>query len=272
MSKRWREYSTLDILIQRTPVNAAPFVAHDKTDPPIDSLYFYLYASGAEQLTAQPKQTKTVTDLDRSPYDLAVAPDERFLVTANQISNTLSLIRTSDYHLVDEVPCENQPTDIKFIDNTRILFTTKATGQIHQFEIDEDKLIVRNQVKVGGEPHGLAINRVAGLAYIGLVATGEIAEVDLNRNRLTRKIPVGRWPKYLTLNPKGDRIAVGLGGESKIAIVDVESGETLYTEPLANGTNLGQMQTSWDGQYAYFTWMVYRTNPITIRISAGAGF
>ena len=227
---------------------------------------FYLYASSAEQLTAQPQTSSKakVTDLDRSPYDLAVAPDERFLVTANQISNTLSLIRTSDYHLVDEVPCENQPTDIEFIDNTRILFTTKATGQIHQFEIDEDKLIVRNQVKVGGEPHGLAINREAGLAYIGLVATGEIAEVDLNRNRLTRKIPVGRWPKYLTLNPEGDRIAVGLGGESKIAIVDVESGETLYTEPLANGTNLGQMRTSQDGQYAYFTWMVYRTNPITV--------
>ena len=227
---------------------------------------FYLYASNAEPLTAQPQtNSKAQTaDLDRSPYDLAVAPDERFLVTANQISNTLSLIRTSDYRLVDEVPCENQPTDIEFIDNTRILFTTKATGQIHQFEIDEDKLVVRNQIRVGGEPHGLAINRKTGLAYIGLVATGEIAEVDLNRNRLTRKIPVGRWPKYLTLNPKGDRIAVGLGGESKIAIVDVESGETLYTEPLANGTNLGQMQTSQDGQYAYFTWMVYRTNPINV--------
>lgn len=107
---------------------------------------FYLYASGAEQLTAQPQTSSKakVADLDRSPYDLAVAPDERFLVTANQISNTLSLIRTSDYHLLDEVPCENQPTDIEFIDNTRILFTTKATGQIHQFEIDEDKLIVRN--------------------------------------------------------------------------------------------------------------------------------
>ena len=227
---------------------------------------FYLYASSAEQLTAQPltKPKAHEADLDRSPYDLAVAPDERFLVTANQISNTLSLIRTSDFRLVDEVPCENQPTDIEFIDSTRILLTTKATGQIHQFEIDEDKLVLRNQIKVGGEPHGLAINRGLGLAYIGLVASDEIAEVDLNRNRLARKIPVGRWPKYLTLNPKGDRIAVGLGGESKIAIVDVESGETLYTEPLANGTNLGQMQTSQDGQYAYFTWMVYRTNPITV--------
>ncbi len=40
MSKRRREYSTLDIPIQRTPVNATPFVAHDENDPPIDSLYF----------------------------------------------------------------------------------------------------------------------------------------------------------------------------------------------------------------------------------------
>ena len=49
-----------------------------------------------------------------------------------------------------------------------------------------------------------------------------------------------------------------------IAVVDIETGETLYEEPLANGLNLGHMVTSADGQHAYFTWMVYRTNPINV--------
>ena len=46
-------------------------------------------------------------------------------------------------------------------------------------------------------------------------------------------------------------------------VLDAETGEEIYYEPLANGINLGQMLTSKDGTYAYFPWMVYRTNPIT---------
>ena len=39
----------------------------------------------------------------------------------------------------------------------------------------------------------------------------------------------------------------------------------LFDATLANGVNIGHTITSPDGQYAYFTWMVYRTNPITVR-------
>jgi mono/diheme cytochrome c family protein len=47
-------------------------------------------------------------------------------------------------------------------------------------------------------------------------------------------------------------------------VIDPATGESLYDEPLANGINLGHMVPSSDGLYAYFTWMVYRTNPITV--------
>ena len=42
---------------------------------------------------------------DRSPVDLALSPDGRWLVTANQIANTVSLIDTDSGELVDEVAC-----------------------------------------------------------------------------------------------------------------------------------------------------------------------
>ena len=220
----------------------------------------------AAQTTIEPskKAVDPVKLVDRSPYDLAISPDGNYVATANQIANTVSLIRTSDHQVVDEIACGQHPVDIEFIKNDSVLVSAKWSGELNVIEIRDGKLHLSKVIPTGGEPHGIAIHPSKKKAYVGLVATGQIAEVDLETHQSTRQFEVGRWPKYLTIRPDGERLAVGLGGDSKIAIVEIASGETLYSEPLANGTNLGQMRSSEDGQYAYFTWMVYRTNPINV--------
>ena len=114
-------------------------------------------------------------------------------------------------------------------------------------------------------PHGIAVHRMARKAYVGLVATAQVAEVDLASQPGP---PPLRGGELATLSDRLARwsvvLAVGNGGDANIMVLDTANGEQLYEEPLANGTNLGQMRTSADGKYAYFTWMVYRTNPINV--------
>ena len=43
-------------------------------------------------------------DLDRSPVDLVLAADEAWLVTANQTSQSVSLVQTAEGHILDECP------------------------------------------------------------------------------------------------------------------------------------------------------------------------
>ena len=210
------------------------------------------------------KKSGTKT-LDRSPVDLALSPDGRWLVTANQIANTISLVDTLSHELVDELPCGDYPVDIAFTpDGNKILLTTQWKGELQLFEVREGKLFLKGEISIGFDPAGIAVTSDGKRAYVGQVANAEVAEVDLEQLSVVRRISTGQWPKYLTLSPDDSRLAVGNGGDSDVSVIDTVSGETLYEEPLANGTNLGQMKTSADGEYAYFTWMVYRTNPITI--------
>ncbi len=203
-------------------------------------------------------------ELDRSPVDLALSPDGRWLVTANQIANTVSLIDTNSGELVGEVPCGEYPVDIAFTpDGSQILLTAQWQGTLQSFEIADGKLVHSGDLDLGFDPAGIAITSDGKRAYVGQVADAKVAVVDLQEFSVVRRIESGQWPRYLTLSPDGQRLAVGNGGDSDVSVIDTASGETLYEEPLANGTNLGQMRTSADGKYAYFTWMVYRTNPIT---------
>lgn len=215
-------------------------------------------------------EAQAETTVDRSPVDLARSPDGKWLVTVNQIANTLSLIQVDkgeqSYRLVDEVECGQYPVDIDFTpDGQMILVTTQWAGRLELFSIVDNQLHAGEQVDLGMEPHGLAITSDGAKAYVGLIASGEVAEVDLKEQKVLRRLEVGQWPKYLTLSPDDGRLAVGNGGDANITVLDTQTGEELYQEPLASGTNFGQMRTSADGKYAYFTWMVYRTNPISVQ-------
>lgn len=208
--------------------------------------------------------TLQAANVHRSPVDLALSPNGRWLVTANELSDTISLIDVSTGRVVDEAAAGRRPADIEIADDSVTVFVTAAwSGDLLRLQIDEGRLKPAGSVHLGFEPQGLDIAQGGATAYVGLVATGQVAEVDLSSMTLTRRIDIGAWPRSLTLSADDSRLAVGCSGDSKIVVVDTASGEILYDEPLDNGINIGHMIPSADGLYAYFTWMVYRTNPIT---------
>ncbi len=207
---------------------------------------------------------ETTSAHDRSPVDVALSPDGRWLVTANETSDSVSLVSTTDSRVVDEITCGRHPADVLFSpDGQLILVTGTWSGKLTVLRVADGRLQHVGTVNMGEEPWGIAITPSGDRAFVGLVATGRVAEVDLKDLRVVRRIDVGNWPRYLTLSPDAARLAVGCAGDGKIVVVDTSTGEPLYEERLANGINLGHMVPSPDGIYAYFTWMVYRTNPIT---------
>ncbi|TWU60557.1 Lactonase, 7-bladed beta-propeller [Rubripirellula tenax] len=222
----------------------------------------------ANGLIAAETATSKLVGVDRSPIDLVISADQQWIVTANETSGSLSLIRVTDRQVIDEIIVGDHPANVLGTpDGKHVVVSTAWDGNLHQLRIDADrgKLVLVNSVHVGMQPCGIAILPDSTKAYVGCVANAEIVEVDLNAAKVIRRFSTGNWPRYLTLTPDGKRLAVGLAGNSEIAVIEIDSGKTLYTEPLSGGINLGQMITSSDGTYAYFPWMVYRTNPITVR-------
>lgn len=200
----------------------------------------------------------------RSPTDLVLAVDGSWIATANETSNSVSLIETSSGAIIDEVACGSHPASIvRCLDGQHLLVTCSYSGEVVLLEVRERELRKKAVIQVGFEPVGIAVTADGQSAYVGLAAAGEVAELDLVGAKVLRRMAVGKWPRYLTLTPDGTRLAVGCSGEQKIVVVDTASGESLYEEGMIGGINIGHMQSSADGRYAYYPWMVYRSNPIT---------
>jgi YVTN family beta-propeller protein len=201
--------------------------------------------------------------LDRSPVDLALAPDGSWLVTANQTSHTISLVATQPGQVVDELPVGRQPTAVSLAaDGQHVLVSSGESGELAVVRVDALRLKLVRSMAVGGWPHGVAAAPDGRIVYVALTGLDQIAVLDLDSGEIVRRIATGRWPRYPALSPDGTRLAVGTSGDRGVSVVDPQRGELLYIERFV-GLNIGHLHASRDGQSVYFPWMVYRRNPIS---------
>jgi YVTN family beta-propeller protein len=200
---------------------------------------------------------------DCSPVDLVLTNDETRIVTANQVSNTVSLVDVANGKVVAQAPCGDRPSNVALTpDSQRVLATASYSGELFVYALSDDRLERIGAVTLGFEPRGVAISPDGKLAYIALSAQSTVAVVDIERLTVLDRIAVGRWPRYLALSPDGTRLAVGCNGDRGVAVIDTKARKQLFLEDFT-GLNLGQMQVSADGMHVYFPWIVYRQNPIT---------
>ncbi|MCS6853112.1 MAG: beta-propeller fold lactonase family protein [Gemmataceae bacterium] len=200
---------------------------------------------------------------DRSPVDLVLSADERWLLTANQTAGTVSLVDLSTGKVVAEVPCGDRPSALALTpDQRHVLVSATYSGELTILALEEGRLRSEGRVYLGFEPRGIAVSPDGQRAYVALTSGHVVAVVDLRARHLADRIEVGRWPRYLALTADGRRLAVGVNGDGGVAVVDTQSRQRLYLEDFS-GLNLGQMYVSANSRYVYFPWMVYRHNPIT---------
>lgn len=209
-------------------------------------------------------------EVDRSPVDLVLSPDEAWLVAVNQTSDTVSLVDVGQEKVVSELPCGHHPSAIALsADGRRAAITATYSGALELFELNNGRLTAAGSIAIGFHPVGVAIAADGQTAYVALEADAAVAVVDLGSKQVIDRIAVGRWPRYLALSPDGSRLAVGTSGDQSVSVVDTAARRMLYQERL-QGLNIGHLAASADGKFVYLPWMIYRQNPIDARnIQAG---
>lgn len=200
---------------------------------------------------------------DRSPVDLVLTADERWLVTANQTAGTVSLVDVGTGKVQDEVACGQRPSAIALApDGRRLLVSGTYSGDITLLELLDGKLTRLASIPVGFEPRGVVFAPDGRQAYVALTTAHAVGIIDVDKRALVERIDVGHWPRYLALTADGKTLAVGTSGDGGVCIVDVHGRKVTYREQFS-GLNLGHMEIAPDQKHVYFPWMVYRHNPIT---------
>ncbi len=208
-------------------------------------------SAGRPETISDDAKSVVRADLDRSPIAIALSKDGARLLTANQTSNSVSLVDLHEGTLLDEVQTGEKPSGIAISSDGKLGIVAHWYGYDVVFlAIQGDSLEITGRLAVGPEPRGVAISSDDKTAYVAVGASNEVVRIDVPSKSITGRLAVGREPRGLAITPDGKRLVVGNARSKELSVVDLDAWKVVRTSYM-EGDNLRQVAVSPDGKYAY---------------------
>lgn len=188
----------------------------------------------------------------RSPSDLELVGD-RWLVTANATSDSVSLIDRAAGRVVDERPVGTRPTAVAAVGNDAVLVVASEAGDLVRFDVRDGRLVETGRVHLGFEPRGVAVAPDASAAFVTLAMGGSLAVVDVATLRSVATVEVGRLPRGVAVAPDGATVAIACSAGAEIVLVDAPT-RAVRSRHRFHGINLGEPRFSAAGDAVFFPW------------------
>jgi YVTN family beta-propeller protein len=204
----------------------------------------YVSAFGADTLEVYDLETLsliTSVPVGHLPRRPAVSLDGRFIVVPNLLSQSFSVVRTSDYTVAATILSANYPSEVVFSPTDASLAYAVTAGSSYLFTvINVDALSVVAQVALPMTDlnQGVAISPDGQLAVVGNPASGapdKVTLIDLSSYSILGQVSVGDSPRDLVFSPDSSTLWVANQGSSTVSKVDVATRVETAVFPVALG-------------------------------------
>ena len=140
---------------------------------------------------------------------IAFHPTRNQVWNVNPDNDTVTVIDSSTYGKLAEIPVEAQPSSVAFDDAGQAWITNKTSGTVSV--IDAASLTVARTVlmpNTNARPHGILVPPGANRALVALEGTGEVASVDVQTYAVTTVVDVVLNARHLARSPSGSTAVV----------------------------------------------------------------
>jgi YVTN family beta-propeller protein len=102
------------------------------------------------------------------------------------------------------------------------------------YRISLETLEIDDAYKVGAVPKVVAVTPDGRFVLVANWCTWDLSVVSTERGREVRRIPMGRYPRGVTVSPTGDAAYVAIMGDDHLVRIDLDTWET-STIPIGSG-------------------------------------
>jgi DNA-binding beta-propeller fold protein YncE len=158
--------------------------------------------------------------------------DRIFVGNGEGVCNVLD---GKDYSLLKSIPVQNADS-VRYDPRTHHVFVTGDKGLV---VIDAKTMERVTAIKMPASPHGFQLASKQPRAFVNTGGPCQVAVVDTDKNEVVARYPLekdkGIGP--LALDEPNNRIFVGLRGNPRLAVLDLESGKEVASVPIPEGSD-----------------------------------
>jgi DNA-binding beta-propeller fold protein YncE len=176
-------------------------------------------------IVRRPDHARADIPLKGEPLEVAISPDGRWgAVTVAWWENpAVPLIDLKTWTLGKQLDAGPVPFDVAFASRDRLLVSGgEQKGTLSIFGHPDFAKV--GEVALGRVPRGIGIAPKGKVAWVALNAEDAVVRVDLEHQRVTKRIDAGPQPDRVAVSPDGRHLLVSHGGHQSHSVTQIDTG------------------------------------------------
>jgi DNA-binding beta-propeller fold protein YncE len=162
------------------------------------------------------------------PDGIAYAPDQQKVYVSDETGGKLLVIHARTDSVEGIVPLDGEAGNILFDPGSRcILVAVQTRNQVDVIDPGGERFLGRFDLAGADRPHGLVIDAVRRLAFVGDEGDAKLLVVDLRMMKVVGTMPVGEDPDVLAFDPLWGRLYVA-SEAGKLSVFTEEGGAVVH--------------------------------------------
>ena len=167
-------------------------------------------------------------NVGKEPHHLYLTPDSSALIVANAVSNDLHFLDPRTGALQKRVRNIDDPYQIAFSPNKQwFVAIGLRLDRVDLYQAVGTELKLVRRIAVPKAPSHVWFSADSRFAFVTLQDSDEIAAIDIERQEVAWKMPVGKQPAGIVVTPDDKLLMVGIMGEDYVQVIDWRARKTV---------------------------------------------
>lgn len=160
------------------------------------------------------------------PETVAVSPDGRLLIIANEDAAEASLLEAATGHVVARLPVGIEPEGVQFTPDGRLVYvTSEANDRIDVIDVQQRTRVT--SIDTGKRPRHVVFGSDGQRAYVSCEYSERVDVIDVSQHRVFASVRIEGTPRALpmglALDDSRNRLYVTLGRAGEVAVIDTRA-------------------------------------------------
>ena len=239
----------------------------DTSDVSSDSRFIYYGGSvvtGVDTSNAGPAGAVEIGNAGSN--GIAVSPDGTTLYVTSSVTDTLTVIRTSDFTVTDTIPMGPGPDNLAFTpDGTKAYVADQVDNAVYVIDTASVTVSVVIPVPGGSLVRNICVAPNGQFAYASSTGSNIVTVIDTQTDTVIDTITVGDSPRNISFTPDGAFAYVPNGTSNDVSVIRTSDHTVVDTIPTGQDNPNGVDITP-DGRFVYVT-AIFSDDVAVIRTS-----